>query len=431
MSSVDPRSTPPAGAAGEDTPPPNPNHAIIERLKTEMKKEASVLDYVPLDAMHFTTQTAVPGTAPQMCELGTFTKDNRRLTLVALLSAKHMNKNKTDGGLQRIMFFGHGPDGLSDAEKLTAIEVSRINTLSRVFMPASKTQDLLSALMKYVFLAKGAPFPEDVEFKKGFIRGLSQACRLYQNFIVEDVRDEQVGEPEEDAAAVPPQDPATVPDDGPLTARDNDSVFSPDDGPDVAPDGDATLVPEGGPDHTPEPHGSPKLSPHSSPTDNTSPTALLESLDPLSSDEEPSPISPILKRKVSELQQTRQRKAAEHAALRKLRIQKLRQQTKQKEELIRVATEEEKERAALREKQEARRAELLQFHREKAEEVGKTEESQLQAFEEADGDVSQVEDTFTRRELLDLVPLAPVADVEERPAKRQKLSQAGYEEVQV
>jgi len=157
-----------------------PATPLLDLLKSEMK-DASLLDYIPLDKVEMNIQTEVPNTIPQMCKLGTVAStDGGRLTLVACMSSKGIPTAR-DGGIPRIHFFTYDLDGLSKRRHITAREVSRLDSLNDTFAPANANPDILNALLKYVFMMKGAPFPAGVQFLFGFTRALQQACRAYKD----------------------------------------------------------------------------------------------------------------------------------------------------------------------------------------------------------------------------------------------------------
>jgi hypothetical protein len=157
--------------------------SLLNKLKGQMKKkDAALLEHVPLDDIEMTAQADIPSTIPQMLHLGQVVgSDGSNLNLVACMATQGI-ATKTDGGIPRILFFGHGPHGLTDnRQRFKARDVSRMNTLSAAFAPANANPDILNALIKYVFLAKGAALPAGVNFLGGFMRSLGQACWAYRD----------------------------------------------------------------------------------------------------------------------------------------------------------------------------------------------------------------------------------------------------------
>lgn len=153
----------------------------MEHLKVAMKKDASLLEYVPLEDIEIKSQSAVPKAIPRIIELGTVPANNGSHSALVACMAASGNTTKTDGGIPRILFFKHGSAGLSDRESLTAREISRLNTMNATFAPTNANPDILNAAIKYVFLAKGVQMSDDIKILNGFARALGQACRAWKN----------------------------------------------------------------------------------------------------------------------------------------------------------------------------------------------------------------------------------------------------------
>lgn len=192
---LDVSGTPPAAGDDENTQEQPPSD--LERLKDEMKKDAPLLEYVPLDDIKITTQTAVPNTVPQTFEIGTAPGPNgRRLTLMACMATQGII-TKTGGGWPRLMTFGVDKKGFADRHKFTTRQVPKLDTLNASFAPANTKPDTLNSFIKYVFLAKYAPLPNDATVKSGFTRALGQAYRACKRLAKKQAAAQQE-KPEED-----------------------------------------------------------------------------------------------------------------------------------------------------------------------------------------------------------------------------------------
>jgi len=97
-----------------------PSH--LDRLKDETKKDAALLEYVPLDAIEIITQNNIENTIPQTFEIGTAPGPNStQLTLMACMATKGITTN-TDGGWPRIMIFGIGTERFTKPHSSRPVE---------------------------------------------------------------------------------------------------------------------------------------------------------------------------------------------------------------------------------------------------------------------------------------------------------------------
>jgi hypothetical protein len=88
------------------------NTMVLQDLKTTLGKYPTMLDYIPITAIHISPQPLIPGTFPYMLDLGIISDtSNRTLTLVAFPTSKSHN-NVKDGGVPRVLFFGYGDNGV-------------------------------------------------------------------------------------------------------------------------------------------------------------------------------------------------------------------------------------------------------------------------------------------------------------------------------
>jgi hypothetical protein len=160
---------------------PTANAELLQDLKTTLGKDATMLEYIPINAIHIYAQPLIPGTLPYRLDLGTITDTSQHtLTLVAFLkSNSHINVK--DGGLPHVLFFGYGPGGIiTDRVPFTAKRVFQVGKLHEALMHANCDPTMLAAVAKYVFLAKGVVVPGVGGFKSGFTRLLLQARRAYK-----------------------------------------------------------------------------------------------------------------------------------------------------------------------------------------------------------------------------------------------------------
>jgi hypothetical protein len=154
----------------------------LDKLKAHLKKprDISNLEYIPVAQIRMVSQSDVPDTVPYMLLLGTIPSLNKQeLQLVACMYSES-HRNVKDGGLPRVAYFALDGPSIADRVTLTATTVFRFAKLESDLIPANKYPQQLTAILKYIFMAKGVTFPGSYEFRSGFTRLLTTTCRAYK-----------------------------------------------------------------------------------------------------------------------------------------------------------------------------------------------------------------------------------------------------------
>ncbi|KAF2819211.1 hypothetical protein CC86DRAFT_413282 [Ophiobolus disseminans] len=392
---------------------------LLERLKKEMKKHAPLLEYIPLDDIEMTTQTDVPNTISQTCELGTVPgRNGSQLTLVACMVLKSIT-TATDGGIPRVLLYGHGPDGLSRRQQFTAREVSRLNSLNATFAPANANPDTLNALLKYIFLAKGAPIPApaEVKFLFGFTRALGQVCRAYKERAAKtkavSAREDT---PMVDGSMLLPQ---TVPE---LLAnslpQDNDDVdldeisLGEDPSTSNAQTGSAHMT------SSQIPPGEDTQAPSTPSATAGSVKMALSVTGSFHAEDDSDASIASVKRTLTKYQELRRGEKVIQSDLEATDGAKVLMQMAHKASQERLETEQEAERKALEAKQATELGQLEESQRPENDEMGRRHAAQIREKEKVDQAIKQTQENTPRERVWAIIDYLD----EERPAKRQKVA---------